>query len=53
MLELPADATPEQLMHELAAHGARSISLNPVRETLEDVFVESVAAAPPQAAPGA
>jgi ABC-2 type transport system ATP-binding protein len=53
MLDLPADATPEQLMHELAAHGARSISLNPVRETLEDVFVESVAAAPPQAAPGA
>jgi hypothetical protein len=34
--------SPEQLLADLVAHGARVVSLNPVRETLEDFFVQSV-----------
>jgi ABC-2 type transport system ATP-binding protein len=34
---------PEDLLRELAAAGASLVSLNPVRETLEDVFVRRVA----------
>ena len=44
MLELPLDPPPEQLLAELTAVGAHLVSLNPVRETLEDVFVQSVTA---------
>jgi ABC-2 type transport system ATP-binding protein len=43
-LELPMTAVPEQLVAELAAAGARVVSLNPVRETLEDFFVQQVRA---------
>jgi ABC-2 type transport system ATP-binding protein len=43
-LELPLDPPPEQLLAELTAGGAHLASLNPIRETLEDVFVESVTA---------
>jgi ABC-2 type transport system ATP-binding protein len=43
-LELPSSAVPEQLIPDLA--GARIVSLNPLRGTLEDVFVEQVAAMP-------
>jgi ABC-2 type transport system ATP-binding protein len=43
-LDLPLDPPPEQLLAELTAAGARLTSLNPIRETLEDVFVESVTA---------
>ena len=53
LLELPPSTVPEQLMHDLGAQGVRSISLNPIRETLEDVFVESVAAASSTPSPGA
>jgi len=42
-LELPADTPPERLVAELTASGARLVSLNPVRATLEDFFVEQVA----------
>ena len=42
MLELPLDPPPEHLLGELTAGGAHLVSLNPIRETLEDVFVESV-----------
>ena len=42
-LELPADAPPERLVADLTAGGARLVSLNPVRATLEDYFVEQVA----------
>ena len=42
-LDLPADARPEQLLAELAASGATLVSLNPIRETLEDLFVRRVA----------
>ena len=43
-LDLPLDPPPEQLLAELTAAGAHLASLNPIRETLEDVFVESVTA---------
>jgi len=41
-LELPASTVPEQLIADL--DGARIVSLNPLRGTLEDVFVEQVRA---------
>ena len=44
-LDLPPDAEPERLIGELRAGGATLVSLNPVRETLEDYFVEQVRAA--------
>jgi ABC-2 type transport system ATP-binding protein len=47
-VELPAEGQPERLLHELAERGAVIVSLNPVRETLEDYFVEKVAAAAPR-----
>ena len=43
-LELPLDPPPELLLAELTAGGAHLTSLNPIRETLEDVFVHSVTA---------
>ena len=36
---------PEQLLAELTAAGAQLVSLNPLRDTLEDFFVRQVAAA--------
>ncbi len=42
-----ADLPPEQpdtLLQQLASGGARVVSLNPVRDTLEDFFVRNVAA---------
>src|SRR5215510_3939417 len=44
-LVLPPSTAPEPLIAELAAAGARVVSLNPVRSTLEDFFVERVRAA--------
>ncbi len=41
-LELPLEAQPEQLLAEIVADGGRLVSLNPIRETLEDFFVERV-----------
>jgi ABC-2 type transport system ATP-binding protein len=41
-LELPVEPPPEQLLAELVAEGGRLVSLNPLRETLEDFFVEKV-----------
>jgi len=43
-LELPMTVAPEQMLSELAAAGGRVVSLNPVRETLEDFFVQQVRA---------
>src|SRR3954470_5392516 len=53
-IEVAPDGHPEDLLRELTAAGATLVSLNPVRETLEDVFVRRVAAVgdgarPPQA----
>ena len=44
-LELPLDPPPERLLAELAAAGATLVSLNPLRQTLEDFFVEQVTVA--------
>ena len=44
-IDLAPDAEPERLMSELRASGATLVSLNPVRETLEDYFVQQVKAA--------
>jgi len=41
-LELPIETPPEQLLAELIAEGGRLVSLNPLRDTLEDFFVEKV-----------
>jgi len=45
-LELPLAVPPEHLLAELVAKGAMLVSLNPLRDTLEDFFVRQVAAAP-------
>jgi ABC-2 type transport system ATP-binding protein len=44
-LELPPEVAPEGVLSELVATGARLVSLNPVRDTLEDFFVKQVAGA--------
>ena len=41
-LELPQDPPPDILLRDLMAEGAHLISLNPMRETLEDYFVAQV-----------
>ena len=41
-LELPVSYAPEKLLAEFAATGARLVSVNPVRDTLEDFFVRRV-----------
>jgi ABC-2 type transport system ATP-binding protein len=41
-LDLPLDTQPEALLTELTAAGAHLVSLNPIRQTLEDFFVEQV-----------
>ena len=45
-LEVPLSADPTRVMASLGAHGAQLVSLNPVRETLEDFFVRQIAATP-------
>ncbi len=42
-IDLAADGHPEQLLAELTASGAMLVALNPIRETLEDLFVRRVA----------
>ena len=44
-LELALDPPPERLLSDLIATGATLVSLNPLRETLEDFFVRRVAEA--------
>ena len=41
--ELPLEPPPERLVAELTAAGARLVSLNPIRDTLEEIFVKRVA----------
>ncbi len=41
-LELPLAPSPELLLRDLAGAGAQVVSLNPIRETLEDFFVKTV-----------
>jgi ABC-2 type transport system ATP-binding protein len=45
-LELPLSVAPERVLADLTARGARLLSINPVRETLEDFFLRQVGAAP-------
>ena len=44
-LELPLSEEPHVLLSELAGAGVRLVSAHPLRATLEDYFVEQVAAA--------
>ena len=43
VIDLPPDGRPDEMVRELTAAGATLISVNPLRETLEDVFVRRVA----------
>jgi ABC-2 type transport system ATP-binding protein len=45
-LELPLSMPPERMLADLTAHGAQVVSLNPIRETLEDFYLRQVNAAP-------
>jgi ABC-2 type transport system ATP-binding protein len=45
-IELPLDPPPDRLLAELTAVGAKLVSLNPIRETLEDFFVRQIEGAP-------
>ena len=40
-IELPPEHAPDELLDELRRAGAQIVSLNPLRETLEDYFVQS------------
>jgi ABC-2 type transport system ATP-binding protein len=42
-MELPPAARPDQVLAELAAAGASVVSINPLRDTLEDFFMRQVA----------
>ena len=42
-LELPLTEPPERVLADLSATGATLVSLNPIRDTLEDFFVRRVA----------
>ena len=42
LLELPLEPPPEHLLGELTTSGAHLMSLNPIRQTLEDFFVAQV-----------
>jgi ABC-2 type transport system ATP-binding protein len=44
-LRLPPSTSPEPLIADLALSGARIVSLNPLRTTLEKVFIDQVRAA--------
>ena len=41
-LELPPGSAPERLLTELVAAGGQLVSLNPIRGTLEDFFIQRV-----------
>ena len=43
VIDLPPEERPEDIARELSAAGAALVSINPLRETLEDVFVRRVA----------
>jgi ABC-2 type transport system ATP-binding protein len=42
-IEVPGTERPERLLADLSAAGAALVSLNPIRDTLEDYFVRHVA----------
>ena len=45
LLDLPLGVPPERLLGELTAGGGQLVSLTPVRQTLEDFFVQQVTSA--------
>jgi ABC-2 type transport system ATP-binding protein len=45
-MEISASVSPDRVLSELVTAGATLVSLNPLRSTLEDVFVRRVASAP-------
>jgi hypothetical protein len=45
---LAADAAPDRIMAALSADGARIESLNPIRHTLEDLFMQRVRESQPR-----
>jgi ABC-2 type transport system ATP-binding protein len=47
-VELAPTDSPEQLIQQLAVHGVRVVSLNPLRTTLEDYFVSTVRGVAPR-----
>jgi ABC-2 type transport system ATP-binding protein len=47
-IELAPDADAPRLMAELAGRGVTIVSLNPVRETLEDYFIKHIQGATPR-----
>ena len=47
-LELPLSPPPERTLTDLIAQGAHLVSLNPLRDTLEDFFIRQVAASTPR-----
>jgi ABC-2 type transport system ATP-binding protein len=51
-IDIAADGHPERLLAELAATGASLVALNPIRETLEDLFVRRVSEMGEGARPG-
>jgi ABC-2 type transport system ATP-binding protein len=48
MLHLAANADPERALSELRRLGVQVVSLNPVRETLEDYFLQAVGSVAPR-----
>jgi len=44
VFDLPVDPAPDRFVADLAATGATLLSVNPLRDTLEDVFVKQVTA---------
>jgi hypothetical protein len=42
--ELPLDPPPDRVLSDLTAAGAALVSLNPIRQTLEEFFVQEVTA---------
>jgi ABC-2 type transport system ATP-binding protein len=44
-IELPKDRAPDRVLADLTAAGAKLVSLNPVRDTLEDFFIKRIAEA--------
>jgi ABC-2 type transport system ATP-binding protein len=45
-LELPLSVAPDRLVTDLVSQGAELVSVNPVRETLEDFYMRQIGAVP-------
>jgi len=51
-IDIAADGHPERLLAELTATGASLVALNPIRETLEELFIRRVSEMGEGARPG-